>query len=210
MGKTKFSLLPCFVTALLVSCSPASSGEYAEAGFVKKDADQHGFTPRVATAVRALRNQKLSDVSFDVYPGTVKGFAGEWEDSPYNPHEGGFYLKLRIFEPGEAAEEAFYKLADFPNEEKYLITYTEIGGTADAWETSFKEHLTYTFNFLKYASKGKLRLGWMVTYCDASEKETYLEVFNGLGGSEESYLYLKTDGEKAVLSENEKGGSDSV
>lgn len=188
MGLIGLFFLPLFIS----SCG---NDEYVEAGFSERN--NHVFFKRINVAVRAKKKQNINEVHFDVYPGAIKGFERYWEDYPDNPHSGDFYMSLKIKE-SEKANELLFKLDDFPNEDKYLVTYNNASGK-DSNIPKYTEYIEYKIDFSQYSRKSNIFLSWRIIYCDDSGTDIHAEVFNGLGGSPSEELYINCDTDTAFL-----------
>ncbi len=181
--------LPLFIS----SCG---NDEYVEAGFSERS--NHDFRPGINLALKAKKKQKINEVYFDLYPGIRKGFEKEWEEYPCNPHSGNFCMVLRISESGKT-DEMFFKIDNFPNEDKYLVTYYNDLPGKISYIPQFTEYIEYKIDFSKYSEKNNIYVSWHVTYCDEPGADIYMEVLNGLCGSEGQELYVNCDTDTAFL-----------
>lgn len=203
MKKRIFNIL--FLSILLLSCSAKTTSGYIEVGFTQTNNSHQVFTPRISIGVKTKKAQELSNVSFDVYPGAIKSFEKDWENYFDNPHNGRFYVKLQIFELGKVIGESFFKLDDFPNQDKFLVTHKAVEGYYDRWTTKFKDYLTFSINFTQYSAKNALKLEWYITYCDDFEnKINYDDLLAGfVGGRDVAVFFMKIEKDAAILSDTE-------
>lgn len=146
-SKTKFlSLIAC--SLVLASCNDQPNSSILNVGFTEYHGAS-GPTPQVGLAFTADGEQPLN-ATFDVYVGVRKGFTELWESDLWecNPGYGKFAINRVIEdEEGNELQSDYIILDDFPNDEKYPLTYEAIEGTTDGVISHYEEFVVNTFDF---------------------------------------------------------------
>lgn len=146
-SKTKFlSLIAC--SLVLASCNDQPNSSILNVGFNEYHGAS-GPTPQVGLAFTADGEQPLN-ATFDVYVGVRKGFTELWESDLWecNPGYGKFAINRVIEnEEGNELQSDYIILDDFPNDEKYPLTYEAIEGTTDGVISHYEEFVVNTFDF---------------------------------------------------------------
>ncbi len=146
-SKTKFlSLIAC--SLVLASCNDQPNSSILNVGFNEYHGAS-GPTPQVGLAFTADGEQPLN-ATFDVYVGVRKGFTELWESDLWecNPGYGKFAINRVIEnEDGTELQSDYIILDDFPNDEKYPLTYEAIEGTTDGVISHYEEFVVNTFDF---------------------------------------------------------------
>ncbi len=146
-SKTKFlSLIAC--SLILASCNDQPNSSILNVGFNEYHGAS-GPTPQVGLAFTADGEQPLN-ATFDVYVGVRKGFTELWESDLWecNPGYGKFAINRVIEnEDGTELQSDYIILDDFPNDEKYPLTYEAIEGTTDGVISHYEEFVVNTFDF---------------------------------------------------------------
>ena len=146
-SKTKFlSLIAC--SLVLASCNDQPNSSILNVGFTEYHGAS-GPTPQVGLAFTADGEQPLN-ATFDVYVGVRKGFTELWESDLWECNPG--YVKFainRVIEnvEGNELQSDYIILDDFPNDEKYPLTYEAIEGTTDGVISHYEEFVVNTFDF---------------------------------------------------------------
>ena len=184
------------VSLTLCGCNEGTNAVILRVGFDKCS----GFsapTSQVGLAFTSKNKQSLN-ASFDVYVGTRKGFSEDWKNDLWgcNPGYGKFVINREIkTEAGETFKNDYMIIDDFPNEEKYLLTYETIKGTVDGVIPHYSDYIADTFDFSSIdLEKGKI--GYFIVYYDDINKKPFEENVYQYGvywGGAMSFK--KTDGE---------------
>ena len=167
MNNRKIKLLALIaIASLLVGCNNVNKDKYILVGFNKFYGSSNP-TSQVGLAFRVEREQSLN-ATFDVYFGARKGFTEDWKNDLWecNPGYGTFAINRIIEdEAGKEIQSDFIILEDFPNDEKYPLTYETIEGTVDGVIMHYEGYMTNTFNFTSIETlKGSI--GYYICYYD--------------------------------------------
>ena len=108
------------------------------------------IAPAAGVGYIAVANQPLL-AHFTVYAGAIPGFAEEWDKvAPCNPGFGKFAIHRIITDETEKwISDEYIVLEDFPNDDKYLMYYTQL---ADDPTQSFVEYTWCTVDTVDFAS----------------------------------------------------------
>lgn len=152
---------------VLVGCNNNQlSGAFVEVGFEEYYGASNP-TSQVGLAFKAQKEQSLN-ATFNVYIGARKGFVEDWRNDLWgcNPGRGKFAINRVIEdEAGNEIKNDFIVLDDFPNDEKYPLTYEAIEGTLDGVAMHFEGFVVDTCNFSSIdALKGSI--GYYICYYD--------------------------------------------
>ena len=161
MNNRKIKLLALIaIASLLVGCNNVNKDKYILVGFNKFYGSSNP-TSQVGLAFRVEREQSL-------YFGARKGFTEDWKNDLWecNPGYGTFAINRIIEdEAGKEIQSDFIILEDFPNDEKYPLTYETIEGTVDGVIMHYEGYMTNTFNFTSIETlKGSI--GYYICYYD--------------------------------------------
>lgn len=173
LGKFKLFTLVAIATAL-VSCNNGQpSSTFVEVGFNEYHG-QSNPTSQVGLAFKAENEQSLN-ATFDVYIGARKGFAEDWQNNLWecNPGYGKFAIN-RVIEDvaGNEIRSDFIIIDDFPNDEKYPLTYEAIEGAWDGVVMHYEGFVTNTFDFSSIdALKGSI--GYYICYYDDINRKPF-------------------------------------
>lgn len=167
MNNRKIILLTLIASAsLLVGCNNVNTDKYISVGFNEYYSSSNP-TSQVGLAFRAEIEQSLN-ATFDVYVDARKGFTEDWKNDLWecNPGYGTFAINRVIEdEAGYEIQNDFIILEDFPNDEKYQLTYETIEGTVDGVIMHYEGYVTNTFNFTSIETlKGSI--GYYICYYD--------------------------------------------
>ena len=170
-SKTKFlSLIACSLA--LVSCNDQPNSALVRVGFNEYHGNS-GPTSQVGLAFTAQDEQPLN-ATFDVYVGVRKGFTEAWSSDLWecNPGYGKFAINRVIEdEEGNEFQSDYIILDDFPNDEKYPLTYEIIEGTTDGVIMHYTGFIVNTFDFSTIdISKGSIGY-YLCYYDDVNSKE---------------------------------------
>lgn len=170
-SKTKFlSLIAC--SLVLASCNDQPNSSILNVGFNEYHGAS-GPTPQVGLAFTADGEQPLN-ATFDVYVGVRKGFTELWESDLWecNPGYGKFAINRVIEDEEENKLQSDYIiLDDFPNDEKYPLTYETIEGTTDGVRMHYSSFIVNDFDFNTIdISKGTIGY-YLCYYDDVNSKE---------------------------------------
>lgn len=145
------------ISFALCGCNEGTNVAILKVGF-DKCIGTSSPTPQVGLAFTSKSKQSLN-AAFDVYVGARKGFSEDWENDLWgcNPGYGKFAINREIkTEAGETFKNDYMIIDDFPNEEKYLLTYETIEGTVDGVITHYSGYIEDTFDFSSIdLAKGK-------------------------------------------------------
>jgi hypothetical protein len=165
-GKSKLLTLIASAMALLSCNNGQPTSTLVEVGF-NEYYGSTGPTCQVGLAFTAHDKQPLN-ATFDVYVGARKGFAEDWQNDLWecNPGYGKFAINRVIEdETGDEILSDFIILNDFPNDEKYPLTYETIEGTTDGVIMHYAGFIVNTFDFSTIdISKGSI--GYYICYYD--------------------------------------------
>lgn len=193
-GRTK--LLTLIASAIaLVSCNGQSNSTLVEVGFNEYHGSS-GPTCQVGLAFTSNNEQSLN-ATFNVYVGARKGFVEDWRNDLWgcNPGYGKFAInKVIEDEAGNELQSDYIVLDDFPNDEKYPLTYETIEGTTDGVIMHYEGFVTNTIDFgLIDALKGSI--GYYICYYDDGNSRVF---------DENVYLYGISWGGKLSFEKNDK------
>lgn len=193
--KSKMFILIASVMAL-VSCNNGQSNTtFIDVGFNEYHG-QSNPTSQVGLAFKAESEQSLN-ATFDVYIGARKGFAENWQNNLWecNPGYGKFAINRVIEdEAGNELQNDYIILNDFPNDEKYPLTYETIEGTVDGVIMHYEGFVTNKFDFsLLSILKGSI--GYYICYYDDVNSKQF---------EENVYLYGISWGGKLNFEKNDK------
>lgn len=176
MKHLKIKLLNLTYTLTLISCN---NGQ-AENFFIKVGFNEFYGTsyPISQVGLAFIGNKKQSlNASFDVYIGARKGFVDDWENNLWgcNPGYGKFAINRVIEdEDGNELQNNFIMLDDFPNNEKYILNYEKIEGTADGIIMQYEDFVKNTIDFSTInIVKGKV--GYYICYYDDINNKIFEE-----------------------------------
>lgn len=197
MKHRKTKLLTLLASAMaLVSCDntqPIST--IVEVGFN----EYYGLsnpTSQVGLAFTAENEQSLSAI-FNVYIGARKGFTEDWQKDLWgcNPGYGKFAINRIIEdETGNELQNDFIVLDDFPNDEKYPLTYKAIKGTVDGVKMQYETFMKDTIDFRSFdVSRGSI--GYYICYYDDVNQKPF---------EENCYLYGISWGGQLNFEKNDK------
>ena len=168
MKYKRTKLLTLFAnTMALISCNGGLSNRtFVEVGF-NKYYGPSSSTSQVGLAFKAEKEQSLN-ATFNVYIGARKGFAKDWENDLWgcNPGYGTFVIN-RVIEDkaGNELQCDYIELDDFPDDEKYPLSYETIEGTTDGVIMHYEGFVTDTFDFGSIdISEG--HVGYYICYYD--------------------------------------------
>lgn len=174
MKFSKIGLLTSIVGAMvLAGCNSGQPlSTFVEVGF-DGYRGASGPTSQVSLSFKTKIKQSLN-ATFDVYVGARKGFANDWENDLWgcNPGYGAFAI-YRVIEDeaGNEIQDDYIILDDFPNDEKYPLTYETIEGTCDGVIMHYEGFVTDTFDFSRIdAIKGRI-VYFICYYGDINQKE---------------------------------------
>ena len=196
MKNGKIKLFTLIVSAsLLVGCNDVNTDNHLSIGF-KEYYGSSNPTSQVGLAFMTESEQSLN-ATFDVYVGARKGFADDWENDLWecNPGYGTFAINRVIEdEVGNEIQSDFIILDDFPNDEKYPLTYETIEGSVDGVVMHYEGLVTNTFDF---NSIDTLRgsIGYYICYYDDINQKP----FEG-----DYYLYGVSWGGKVNFEKNDE------
>ncbi len=163
------------VSLTLRGCNEGTNVAVLKVGFDKYSVSS-APTPQVGLAFTSKNKQSLN-ATFDVYVGTRKGFSEDWKNDLWgcNPGYGKFAINREIkTEAGETFKNDYMIIDDFPNEEKYLLTYETIEGTVDGVIPHYSGYIEDTFDFSSIdLAKGKI--GYFIVYYDDINKKPFEE-----------------------------------
>lgn len=170
-SKIKFlSLIACSLA--LVSCNDQPTSSILNVGFNEYHGTS-GPTSQVGLAFTAEDEQPLN-ATFDVYVGVRKGFTEAWASDLWecNPGYGKFAINRVIEdEEGNELKSDYIILDDFPNDEKYPLTYETIEGTTDGVIMHYSSFIVNNFDFSTIdISKGIIGY-YLCYYDDVNSKE---------------------------------------
>lgn len=199
-GKTRLLTLIASVI-VLVSCNNGQqNSSFVEVGFN----EYHGLsnpTSQVGLAFKAKNEQSLN-ATFDVYIGARKGFAEAWRNDLWqcNPGYGKFAIN-RVIEDeiGNELQSDFIILDDFPNDEKYPLTYESIEGTIDGVVMHYEGFVTNAIDFSSIdVLKGSI--GYYICYYDDVNQKPFEGNYYLYGISWGGKLNFKRNKENVVFS----------
>lgn len=165
-GKTKL-LAIIAGSMILAGCDISQpNGAFVEVGFDEYRGPSNA-TSQVGLAFKAEKEQSLN-ATFNVYVGARKGFAEDWQNDLWgcNPGHGKFAIN-RVIEDEKSNEikNDFIVLDDFPDDEKYPLTYETIEGTIDGVVMHYEGFVVDTYDFSSIdVSKGSI--GYYICYYD--------------------------------------------
>lgn len=149
MKNSKIKLLTLIASAsLLVGCNEVDTDNYLSVGFNEFHGSSYP-TSQVGLAFTTESKQSLK-ATFDVFVGARKGFARDWENDLWECNQGyGTFAINRVIEDeaGNEIQSVFIILDDFPDDEKYLLTYETIEGTVDGLIMHYEGYVTNTIDF---------------------------------------------------------------
>lgn len=196
MKYKRTKLLTLFANAMaLISCNGGLSNRtFVEVGF-NKYYGQSSSTSQVGLAFKAEKGQSLN-ATFNVYIGARKGFAKDWENDLWgcNPGYGAFVIN-RVIEDkaGNELQCDYIELDDFPDDEKYPLSYETIEGTTDGVIMHYEGFVTDTFDFGSInISEG--HIGYYICYYDDVNQRPF---------EENCYLYGISWGGKLNFKKND-------
>lgn len=204
MKYEKTRLLTLITSAIaLISCNNSQpNSTFVEVGFN----EYHGLsnpTSQVGLAFKTEKEQSLKAI-FNVYIGARKGFAEAWQNDLWgcNPGYGEFAIN-RVIEDeiGNELESDFIVLSDFPNDEKYPLTYETIEGTIDGVIMHYKGFVINTTDFgLIDASKGSI--GYYICYYDNINQKPFEGNYYSYGISWGGKLNFEKNDEIIIFSKS--------
>ena len=163
------------VSLTLCGCNEGTNVAVLKVGFDKYSGSS-APTPQVGLAFTSKNKQSLN-ATFDVYVGTRKGFSEDWKNDLWgcNPGYGKFAINREIkTEADETFKNDYMIIDDFPNEEKYLLTYETIEGTVDGVIPHYSGYIEDMFDFSSIdLAKGKI--GYFIVYYDDINKKPFEE-----------------------------------
>lgn len=167
MKNCKNKILTLASIFILVSCNNGQlDSTYVKVGFNEYYGASYP-TSQVGLAFIGKRKQSLN-VAFDVYVGARKGFADDWEKDLWecNPGYGKFAIHRSIEDvSGNEIQSDFFIINDFPNDEKYVLTYEKIEGSVDGLIMHYEGYVTNSIDFNSiFISKGSV--GYYLCYYD--------------------------------------------
>lgn len=179
IGTMKTNLKKIFALSLisfaLCGCNEGANVAILKVGF-DKCIGTSSPTPQVGLAFTSKSKQSLN-AAFDVYVGARKGFSEDWENDLWgcNPGYGKFAINREIkTEAGETFKNDYMIIDDFPNEEKYLLTYETIEGTVDGVIPHYSGYIEDTFDFSSIdLAKGKI--GYHIVFYDDINQKLFDE-----------------------------------
>lgn len=178
-GKTKLFTLITSVMALASCNNGQPNATFIDVGF-NEYYGQSNPTSQAGLAFKTENEQPLN-ATFEVYVGARKGFAEDWRNNLWecNPGYGKFAINRVIEdEVGNELRSDYIILDDFPNDEKYPLTYEKIEDTVDGVIMHYDGCVVNTFDFSSIDSlKGSI--GYYICYYDdvnskEFEKNVYL------------------------------------
>lgn len=159
------------ISLTLCGCNEGENATILKVGF-DKCSGSSAPTPQVGLAFTSKNKQSLN-ATFDVYVGARKGFSVDWKNNLWgcNPGYGKFAINREIkTEADEMFKNDYMIIDDFPNEEKYLLTYETIEGTVDGVIPHYSGHIADGFDFSTIdLAKGKI--GYFIVYYDDINKK---------------------------------------
>ena len=163
------------ISLTLCGCNEGANVAILKVGF-DKCSGSSAPTPQVRLAFTSKNKQSLN-ATFDVYVGARKGFFEDWKNDLWgcNPGYGKFAINREIkTEADETFKNDYMIIDDFPNEEKYLLTYETIEGTVDGVIPHYSGHIADAFDFSSInLMKGKI--GYFIVYYDDINKKPFDE-----------------------------------
>ena len=164
-----------FVLFSLVSCNNNYSENLISVGFN----EYYGVFETTSAVGLAFTCEKRQDLksSFDVYVGARKGFKEAWDDDLWkcNPGYGTFAINRVIKdEDKNVIKNDYILLKDFPDYEKYPLTYETIEGTIDGVIMHYSGFITDEVDFGKLnLDQGKI--GYFIIYYDDINNKEFEE-----------------------------------
>ncbi len=143
--------------------------------------------------------------SFNVYAGARVGFEEDWETNPDfgNPGYGTWSIErcLADSEGNIFLDEPVNLLYDFPDFDKYPLTYITVEGWLDYGKAVLEWFFVDTFDF-STVDEDSGKIGYFIAYYDEETGEFMEEVFTGnYGVTSGNWFYYRIDGGEVTISE---------
>lgn len=202
MKKTKRILITVssFLTCTLNSCSK-NMGDYIRVGF-ERESSYSEITPAVGLAFEGKRKQNI-EAEFKVYIGAFYAFKELWDANTYgtNPGYGCFAIKKMVKSKEREVVFKDYKMVhDFPNFEKYPLTYENIEGVIDGWIPHYKYYFDEKVSLKQYGLTEGYVCFYLCYYDDINLCEFAQDVY-GYGMYEGGAIEFQINGNSVTFGE---------